>query len=483
MVGMPNTNAGRVTAVFGPSGNLQLAPTAHPTPFLQRAAINRTIKIVDTQKPSAALGAAGAGGLSAPVASSAALALGGSRANASRPPSRQARQARKAPQQLLPFGSASKGGATAGTGNAADSPRAPRPALAGALLQLAARAFAAVGLIMQRVAFDDDELSMLRRVGLAAYMATAVPDMLSYLMAPHALISVLSSVEPLTVSVLAALLLPRDAAILTSHHSMATALCVAGILGCALSGPGGASLLGGAIAAPGVQDAAGLRRPLAGLLPPAGAWDAQGAERLLQPPGSRRFMMYLLVAIPVLCYLMRQAHKRKMNFCSSSSSCSFGLPMVAAMSLALQRLALDLMGVHLHAVHWQPWLILRSPTILATFGLVVVCMLCCAYHVCQGMLEAPPHIFVPTYCTMAALLRLFQSMTILREFRDEPLEKVLITLGCGAVSLLGVLCLHTARANKRASKGGFAGPLGRHDPFHCLEPVALAPVPALAGHS
>merc|ERR1719174_2023765 len=89
-------------------------------------------------------------------------------------------------------------------------------------------------------------MAMLWRVGLCAYMATALPDMASYLLAPQPVLTLLSSVEPLLVSLLVALLLPRDAALITSQQSLATFLCVAGTLGTALFAPGCAELFGGA---------------------------------------------------------------------------------------------------------------------------------------------------------------------------------------------------------------------------------------------
>lgn len=470
MVVMPNGNAS-LTAVFGPSGSLQLARTPH-RPFLQGAVAHRRVKLVEavTMKPPEAPPTSSPNGLSSTIAVSAAMALSGSRADADSRGSqsrRPTREARKALQQIPT------------NGNASDEAKSSRIPLVGAIFQLAARGFAAVGLIMQRMASDDDNLSMLRKVGIAAYLATVIPDVLSYLEAPHALIAVLSSVEPLLVSVLAALLLPQDAALLTAHHSLATALCVFGIVGCAVFAPSGGSLFGGAAA--GVQDPSGLRHVSTGIPLGSSSRNARGVERLFQTSNSQRLMIYLFVAVPVLIYLMKKAHKRKMSrdILLSSYSCDICLPLVAAISLALQRLALDQLGAYLRAVHWQTWPVILSPSIVCTTVSVAVCTVCCGYHVCQGMVEAPAHIFVPTYCTMASLLRLFQSMVILREFRDEPTEKVFLMLCCAAASLFGVLCLHTARGKLRSSsKASLAGPPGRHDPFHCLEPV---PMPAFTG--
>merc|ERR1719262_366834 len=127
-----------------------------------------------------------------------------------------------------------------------------------------------------------------------------------------------------------------------------------------------------------------------------------------------------------------------MNFGVFSQISCLKLPLVAATSMALQRLALGMLGVSVRALHWQPWLVLTSPTVLCTAGVAIVCLLSCAYHVCQGVLEAPPHIFVPLYCAMSSVLQLFQSMVIMREFQDEPTEKVLLTLACAGLSLIGI---------------------------------------------
>merc|ERR1719502_860535 len=99
------------------------------------------------------------------------------------------------------------------------------------------------------MALDDDAMIVLWRVGLGTYMATLLPDMLSYLLAPQTVLTVLSAVEPLLVSVLAAVLIPRDSALITSQQSLATALCVAGTLGCVLFTPSSASIAGSAATA------------------------------------------------------------------------------------------------------------------------------------------------------------------------------------------------------------------------------------------
>jgi len=334
----------------------------------------------------------------------------------------------------------------------------------GAVLQLVARAFTAVGIIMQRAAMDDESMVMLWRVGLITYMVTTIPDMLSYLLAPQAVLTVLSSVEPLLVSVLVALLLPRDAALITPQHSMATALCVAGTLGCVLFAPHGA-------AAP-EEDAF------------KGIWDSEeGAERLFHPAGAHRLMLYLAVVVPVLVLLSRQVyrHVQTMGRGMSSKICFLQLPLVAAMSLALQRLALGMLGASLRALNWQPLLVLQSPTVLCTAGAAVVCMLMCAYHVCQGVLEVPPHIFVPLYCALSALLQLFQSMAIMQEFRDEPAGKVLLpTFACAAVSLLGIMRLSSSMSPQTSKLGHSFQlkanelPSSRQHDINCLEPVFLA---------
>jgi len=256
--------------------------------------------------------------------------------------------------------------------------------------------------------------------------------------------------------VLAAVLLPQDAALITSQQSLATAMCVAGTLGTVLFAPVGFAALHGAAANEVTTS------PIWGI--------THGAERLFEPSGAHRLMVYLVVVVPLLIYIARQVHKHKSANYTSQGVSSFWLMVVAATSMALQRLTLAMLGVSLHAVHWEPWLVLSSPTIIGTAICAVVCMWSCIYHVCQGVSEAPPHIFVPLYCAMSTLVQLFHSMVIMREFRDETTEKVLLTLGCAAVSFFGILRLSTSQGQK----AGFPTAGSAHA-FNTLEPLLFDP--------
>jgi len=441
---MPNITTAVVGAVFNPEGSIHLAETS---PHRH----GRLVRLEQTSLSVLPAGHVEGRGLSAPILASAAIALTGS-SGAKRPASRQARSEAHKVLKHWPSSSSDIGFA-----------RSSRPALMGAVLQLVARAFTAVGLIMHRAGLNDERMVVLWRVGLGTYMAAAIPDVLSYLLAPQAVLTVLSPVEPLLVSVLAALLLPQDSLLLTSKHSLATALCVAGTLGCVLFSPAASAFGAGAT---GGGKAAMI-------------WDApSGAERLFQPAGARRLTVYLFIVVPSLIYLARQVYKKKIMM--NHPLCPFSegrlrLPLVAAMSLALQRLALGMLGVSLGAVHWEMRSALQSPAVYCTIGLIAVCMLSCGYHVCQGMTETPPHIFVPLYCTMSTLIQLFQSIAIMRDFRDDPTERFLLTLACAAASASGVLWLSTTKCQKGMTfAGSWVGlPGSRPHVLNCLEPVMM----------
>lgn len=53
-------------------------------------------------------------------------------------------------------------------------------ALIAVVLQMNAQFFAAVALVMQRMASDDRAMSVLRQVGIITYLVTSIPDMLSF---------------------------------------------------------------------------------------------------------------------------------------------------------------------------------------------------------------------------------------------------------------------------------------------------------------
>lgn len=437
-------NGGQVAAVFNPAGSFHIAQTGAHAPFLASTS-SPPRQLNEASQPAPSL-ATKARNLAAPVA---AIALSG---RVERPPSQQARlEARKVlhkPHQL-PESRSRSGSRVSGS------------AVSGAFLQLLARMFAGAGLVVQRAAAADDAKVRMWRIGLASYVVSTLPDMLSYLLAPPAVLTVLSSVEPLLVSVLAILMLPQDAALLTSRQSLATAACVVGTLGTVLFAPSGAASLRG----PGALAATEVSSH--------GIWEAApGAEKLFEPSGAHRLFFYLSIVIPLFVYIARQVHKHKMAVLSipCQQVSSFWLMLIAAMSLALQRLSLGVLGVSLNALHWQPYLVMSSPSILVTAVLAVLCIASCGYHVVLGVAEAPPHIFVPLYCATSMLMQLFHSMVIVREFRDESVEKVFLTLACAAITFGGVVSLCTSQCSKA---GGLLQ--GSVYTTNCLEPILFDP--------
>jgi hypothetical protein len=293
-----------------------------------------------------------------------------------------------------------------------------RPLLGGAVLQLVARVFAAIGLIMQRSALDDDAFMMLRRVGITVYVSTIVPDMASYLLAPPKLVLLLSSVEPLVLALLTSLLLPQDAAFMTSRKIVAIALCSGGILGYAIFAPGTAD---GVVV--GANSLPGAAPTVHGVVP------------------------YLTTMIACLIYFAWQARKRhlEIEFSGVAPRLFWSFPMTAAIALVLQRLAVAMLGSSGSLALWATGVRLK-------FSLALACMLCCSFHVCRGVALAPAYILVATYYSISMLLQLFQSMILLREFRDEPMEKSLIACACVLVSLAGLFQLHWSQEEGKATR-------------------------------
>lgn len=329
---------------------------------------------------------------------------------------------------------------------------APRPVLAGAAMQLSARVFAAFGLVMQRAAAIDSERVLLRNVGLVCYLATLVPDALSYLLAPPTLLTTLFGVEPLIVSVVIAVALPCDAVLITGQHSIATALCILGSLGYVLCIIGSGSTLE-VTSSHEVQEA-------------SVAWFDHGGDIrvLVLVPA----MMLLLGILAAASYV----HKDTML---ASRFRSLQLPIMAAASLALQRLLLRVLSILLQTMQWQPLKVVHSPPVLGCVAALIVCTMVCCHAVVRGIQEALPHIFVPLYTTMSVLLQYFMVAVIMREFRDETVtDRLLLPVQVLSIAFafVGISKLHTAQH----SRTQFVSTWGRaqnSSDFNCLAPVPL----------
>jgi len=326
-----------------------------------------------------------------------------------------------------------------------------RPVLAGVAMQLGARVFAAAGLVMQRAAGVDPELVSLRRVGLACYLITMLPDALSYLMAPQTLLTTLFGIEPLIVSVVIALALPYDAVLITGEHSIATASCIMGTLGyvlCVIVGSGSSMRLS------------------------AGAEGHAAAVAWFDHGGHLRVLTFVLVMMVLLAASAVDLSKHQGPVLSSRFR-SLQLPTMAAVSLALQRLLLSVLGILLNNTHWHFLEVLQSPAVFGCTAALLLCTASCCCIVIRGVQEALPHIFVPLYTTMSVLIQFFQSAVILREFRDEtPTDRLLLPVQalCVAVALLGISKLHTAQHNRKQFVSTWGCAQNGAD-FKCLAPV------------
>lgn len=321
------------------------------------------------------------------------------------------------------------------------SARINKPMFGGAVLQLVARSFAAVGLVMQRSTLDDDSTPYLRGLGIFVYLASSVPDMLSFMLAPSKILMLLSSVEPLLVTLLTYLLLPQESALLTSQQLLATMACIAGVVGytlCSLGGVGTLSLE--AVA----DEAITLHTVSGGFL--VAAWE--------------RFVIYLLVASPCLLGLAWKA-RQCYNEMETSGIARFPLsfPITVALSSALQHLALVMLGLFMtsaDAMHKLP----MPPFVLCLVAMV--CMASSCFHICRGMTQAPPHIFVTLYYTIGALTQIFQSAVIFRDRPEELTKKAFFAISCVIVSTVGLVHLHLSQG--RVKKIRYAGGIfGRRD--------------------
>lgn len=321
-----------------------------------------------------------------------------------------------------------------------------RSVLMGAVMQLIARIFTAAGLVMQRAAAIDPELAIFRQVGITCYLITMLPDALSYLMAPSTLLTTLFGMEPLVVSVVVALSLPYDAVLITGQHSIATALCILGIVGyvlCAIAGSG--STMG---------NAANL------------AWNDHG--------GDVRAMTFVIIMMLLLAWSIADLSKHQGTVLSSRFR-SLQLTITAAVSLALQRLLLSVLGILMSNVQWSFLQALQSPAFFGCVAALLLCTVSCCYSVIRGVREALPHIFVPLYTTISVLIQFFQSAVILRELRAETAtDRLLLPVQalCVIIALLGIGKLHTAQHSRKQFVSTWGSAQNGSD-FKCLAPVAF----------
>jgi hypothetical protein len=279
----------------------------------------------------------------------------------------------------------------------------------------------------------------LRGLGIAVYLVASIPDMLSFMVAPSKLLMLLSSVEPLLVGLLTYFLLPQESALFTFQQSTGTVLCIAGIFGYTIFSVSAGTIFG-------LEEFANE------------ALSAQHAssEGFLFAAWER-LVMYLAIALPCLICFAWKA-RQSYNEMESSGIARFPLsfPITVALSLALQHLALVMLGLSMtasDAVHKSP----ISPILLCVVA--VVCMVCGSFHVCRGITQAPPHIFATIYYTMGALLQMFQSTVIFREYHDVPTNKAFAAISCALVSLFGLAQLHLSqgRVKKIRYAGGMFG--------------------------
>lgn len=444
-----------LAAVFSHSGSIVQghSPAANATKatFLSSQTPAPT-HLVKSQKPEPAA-------IPASILSTAALALSGGRVTASRQASQQARRDVDKALQQPPWMAA---------GADVSGP-------IGAVLQLVARAFTAVGIIMQRLAVHDDEMRLLWRVWMCTLIVAYVPDALSYFLTPQPVLTAATCLESLLVPVLSASLLPRDGASLSSVYFLATLVCVAGIIGCVALSPSRAAAIG--------------------------IWEKnQDVEQLYLPSGVHRLTMYAIVILPVAIYhaLKIRSHKAMMIrgmpevSCLQDSHgrvCCLSHALVAAIALALQRLTLGMLDFSLRSFLWQPQFIFWSSNIFVLAGVVLVCTSAACYYICQGVMELPPHTFVPIYCTISVLLQVFQSTVVARDNSGESAERVVLILACASIAILGICQLLTLPkqippTTDREVEVSWLSKFGRrgntllgseeHD-VNCLAPVPLNP--------
>jgi hypothetical protein len=293
----------------------------------------------------------------------------------------------------------------------------------GVLLQVIACITSACGLVLQRATADVDQpRQYLGFAGVAFCVLSSLPDMLSYLFAPQSLLALLCCFEPLLVSTLGIWLLPGDMKTVTRHDLAALVVGVAATMACAAFAPSSSVM---------------LKEP-----------EAEGALQI-------RLLLYGCFAVPAFGLLMWEEHvaQRKHLRDHFGGGGVILPPTLAALSLAVQRLSLAVLGLALqHAeVKWtlRPWVVLHSPSAVLALIVMVVCALNCLFHVWRGTREQPPHLFMLAYCAISAALQLCQSMVVLREFREEPYLKVLCSVLLALLSLSSVAWMHAEQAARQ----------------------------------
>lgn len=275
------------------------------------------------------------------------------------------------------------------------------PLLLGAGLQIIACVVSACGLVLQRASTVYSPKRVLQGAGLFFCVSTAVPDTLSYVLAPQSLLALLCCLEPLLVSGIAVLVLPEDAKLIKKNEVFAMVLCVLGTLGCAACAPSSSVIIKGP--------------------------EEEGNMHV-------RFFLYALVAFPALGWFLWQEHIDERQHIPPAHG-ELLLPTIAGMSLALQRLFMASLGASLQADGLSLFAVISAFAILCG-------ALSTLFHVYRGTQEQPPHVFVPIYCGISAAIQLVQSAVVLREYRDEPPDMCVYTLISAAISLGGVTHLY-----------------------------------------
>jgi|Transcript_6531 hypothetical protein len=342
------------------------------------------------------------------------------------------------------------------------SARLNKPMFGGAVLQLVARSFAAVGLVMQRCTLDDSSTAYLRGLGIIVYLVASIPNMLSVMIAPAKMLMLLSSVEPFLVAFLTYLLRPQESALFSSQQATWSLLCFVGIFGYIFFSGGAAFSL-----------------EIVGDEVPATIYP--GSEGILLT-ALERSLMYLAIALPCLMFFVWKA-RQCYHEMETSGIARFPLsfPITVALSSALQHLALIMLGLFMTSTD----VVHKSPVVPILLCVVAVaCMVCGSFHVCRGVTQAPPDIFVTMCYAMGSLFQMFQSAVIFREYH-EPTKKAIFSASSILVVVFGLVQLHLSqgRVKKIRYAGGIFGRVAGVDAssLGSIEPHAFSEEEVLAG--
>jgi len=342
------------------------------------------------------------------------------------------------------------------------SARLNTPMFGGAVLQLVARSFAAVGLVMQRSTLDDSSTAYLRGLGIIVYLVASIPDMLSFMIAPAKMLMLLSSVEPFLVAFLTYLLRPQESVLFSSQQATWSLLCFVGIFGYLFFSGGAAFSL-----------------EIVGDEVPAAIYP--GSEGILLT-ALERSLMYLTIALPCLMFFAWKA-RQCYHEMETSGIARFPLsfPITVALSSALQHLALIMLGLFMTSTD----VVHKSPVVpILLYVVAVACMVCGSFHVCRGVTQAPPDIFVTMCYAMGSLFQMFQSAVIFREYH-EPTKKAIFSASSILVVVFGLVQLHLSqgRIKKIRYAGGIFGRVAGVDvsSLGSIEPHAFSEEEVLAG--